>query len=75
MVSKMKIIFEKENNRHGNDCLIEECYSIIEVFDKYLALHITHYSGWFGTDNGTDSAWCDSYNEAMKKLKKFGLES
>ena len=70
----MNIVFEKEKKSYGNECIIEECYLILELFDRYFALHVTNYSGWFGTDNNEDSKWCDTEHEAMKKLKDWGLE-
>lgn len=70
----MKIVFEKELSRHGNDCIIEEAFSIIEVFDRYVALHITHYSGWFGSDYEKQSEFFDYRDQAMDKLMEWGLE-
>ena len=70
----MNIIFEKEFSRQGNDCIIEELFSIIEVFDKYMALHITHYSGWFGTDDDKKIEFFDFRDTAMDKLNEWGLE-
>ena len=70
----MNIIFEKEFSRQGNDCIIEELFSIIEVFDKYMALHITHYSGWFGTDDDKEIGFFDSRDTAMDKLNEWGLD-
>lgn len=70
----MNIIFEKEFSRHGNDCIIEEAFSIIEVFDRYMALHITHYSGWFGTEYEKQSEFFDFRDSALRKLEEWGLE-
>lgn len=70
----MKIVFEKEFSRYGNDCIIEEAFSIIEIFGKYMALHITHYSGWFGTDDEKETAFCDFRDTAMDKLIEWGLK-
>ena len=69
----MNIIFEKEFSKQGNDCIIEETFSIIEVFDRYMALHITHYSGWFGTDD-KEIEFFDFRDTAMDKLNEWGLE-
>lgn len=70
----MEIIFEKEFKRPGNDCIIEEAFSIIEVFDRYMALHITHYSGWFGSEYEKQSEFFDFRDTAMNKLNEWGLE-
>ena len=71
----MKIIFEKETSREGNDCMIYESYSILEMFDGdiYLAQQVTYYSGWFGTDYDKRSEFFDSESKAKKFLKECGL--
>ena len=74
MVSKMEIVFEKETSRPGNDCLIEECYTVLEMFDRYLALHVAHFSGWMGDDYSREQEFCNSKQKAMSCLKKWGLE-
>ena len=70
----MTVVFEKETKRDGNDCLIEECYTVLEMFDKYLALHVTHFSGWMGDDYSREQEFCNSKQKAMSYLKKWGLE-
>ena len=70
----MEIIFNKESKRYGNDCVIDECYCVLEMFDKYLALHITHYSGWMGDEYDRKDKLCDTEEKAMKYLKKWGCE-
>ena len=63
----MEIIFEKEFKRSGNDC-------IIEVFERFMALHITYWSGWFGSDYEKQSEFFDYRDQAMDKLNEWGLE-
>jgi hypothetical protein len=72
----MKIVFEKEFSRHGNDCMIYESFSILEMFDGdvYLAQQVTYYSGWFGTDYDKKSEFFDYRDQAMDKLNEWGLE-
>ena len=72
----MKIVFEKETSREGNDCMIYESFSILEMFDGdvYLAQRVTYYSGWFGTDYDKRSEFFDSESKAKKFLKECGLE-
>ena len=72
----MKIIFEKETSREGNDCMIYESFSILEMFygDVYLAQKVAYYSGWFGTDYDRRSEFFDSESKAMNYLKKCGLK-
>ena len=70
----MQFVFEKESKRNGNDCLIEEGFYIMEIFDNYLAYHLTHYSGWFGSKHDCNSEYCSTEKEARKFLKKWGCE-
>lgn len=70
----MNLIFKEENTRPGNDCLIEEGFYILEVFEYYLALHVTHYSGWMGDEYNKESEICKTESSARKQLKKWGLD-
>ena len=70
----MEIIFQKEFKRSGNDCIIEEAFSIIEVFERFMALHIIYWSGWFGSDYEKQSEFFDYRDQAMDKLNEWGLE-
>lgn len=72
----MKIIFEKEKSRVGNDCMIYESFSILEMFDGdiYLAQKVTYFSGWFGTDFDKRGEFFKSESEAKKFLKDCGLD-
>ena len=70
----MNIVFEREFSRPGNDCMIEEMFGIVEMFNKYLAIHVTHYSGWMGDDYDKRSEFFDSESKAKKFLKECGLD-
>lgn len=70
----MEIVFEKEFSRYGNDCIIKEAFSIIEIFGKYMALYVTYYSGWMGDQSDEKSQLCDFKDTAMDKLNEWGLE-
>ena len=39
-----------------------------------MALHITHWSGWFGSDYEKQSDFFDYRDKAMDKLNDWGLE-
>lgn len=48
----LEIYLQETDNEHGNDCLIENCYTILKCHDKYLVMNIRRYRGW--CDNGMD---------------------
>ena len=48
----LKIYLQESNCEHGNDCLIKNCYTILECHDKYIVLNIRRYIGW--CDHGLD---------------------
>lgn len=48
----LKILCQETHSKHGNDCLIEDCYTMLECHDKYIVMNIRRYRGW--CDNGLD---------------------
>ena len=68
----MKVIYTEEIEKEGNDCLIKDLYSIIEVFSKYEAIHITRYvGGWVPDKPEMRFAWFDTEEEAQKEIKRM----
>ena len=48
----LEIIKQETNTKEGNDCIIENCYSVLKCYDFYIVLNIRRYRGW--CDNGLD---------------------
>lgn len=68
----MKVVYCKEVEKTGNECLIKNLYAIIEVFGKYQALNITRYEGGWVTDEpDMRLVWCDTEDEAKKEITRM----
>lgn len=48
----LEIICQEIEQKHGNDCLIENCYTVLKCHDKYLVMNIRRHRGW--CDHGLD---------------------
>lgn len=48
----LEIIMQEQNLKQGNDCLIEDCYTILKCHEYYIVMNIRRYRGW--CDNGSD---------------------
>jgi hypothetical protein len=48
----LNIINQETHSKHGNDCLIEDCYTLLECHDKYIVMNFRRYRGW--CDDGID---------------------
>lgn len=48
----LEIYLQESSTEHGNDCLIQNCYTILKCHDKYIVMNIRRYRGW--CDNGID---------------------
>jgi hypothetical protein len=67
----MKVISTTDVSRYGNDCYIEESYSLVEQFDVYSIIRFYKVSGW--SDREEVSVIFTSSNEAevRKKYKEY----
>ena len=70
----MKIIKSYEDQRYGNDCMIDEEVALIESSSSYLVLHATTYRGWMGTEPRFEEYQCSSYSEACEKYDEIEKE-
>ena len=48
----LKILYQETETKHGNDCLIKNCYVMLECHDIYIVMNIRRYRGW--CDHGLD---------------------
>ena len=48
----LEFINQETNEVHGNDCLIQNCYTIMKCHEMFMVMNIRRYSGW--CDNGMD---------------------
>lgn len=68
----MRIVACEETQTPGNDCLIKDLYSIIEVFNKYEVMHVTMYEGgWVRDDAVVDIQWFHTEPEAKAHYNKI----
>ena len=71
----MKIIHQEENEKQGNDCIILNCFLILEVHGRYLAANVRRYIGW--CDRGLDVRYLQTYyteteaREHLEVMKQF----
>jgi len=66
----MKIIYQEENEKQGNECTILNCLLILECHGRYLVANVRRYLGW--CDHGLDVRHlksCETETEAMEHLK------
>ena len=66
----MRIIHQEESEKQGNDCIIKNCFVIMECHGKYIAANFRRYIGW--CDKGIDVRFlkaCDSEPEAWVHLE------
>ena len=48
----LEIYLQETETEYGNDCLIQNCYTVLKCHDKFIAMNIRRYRGW--CDNGLD---------------------
>ena len=67
----MNILSTTTVSRPGNDCYIEESYSLVEQFGLYAVIKFYKVSGW--SDHGEVSVLITTSNksEAAKKYKEY----
>lgn len=65
----MEIIYKDSSREEGNDCMIYTDKCIIELgAGNYLAVNITTYQGWMGTEAYDNSKLCEDLDEAYDYL-------
>lgn len=48
----LEILLQETNTQHGNDCLIQNCYTVLKCHEQYVVVNIRRYRGW--CDNGIE---------------------
>lgn len=69
----MKVLGYLDKSSYGNDCYINESYSLCECFGIYFILKVWKVSGWCDDEQiytVTDPS--DNINIVMKKWKELG---
>lgn len=67
----MKVISTTNVSREGNDCYIEESYSLVEQFGVYSVIRFYKVTGWSSCEEVTVLiTTCDKV-EAGKKYKEY----
>lgn len=65
----LEIINQETDSKQGNDCLIENCYTILKCHEKYLAMNIRRYRGW--NDNGLDICGRKEFEDVNAAIKYY----
>ena len=67
----MHVLSTTDVSRYGNDCYIEESYSLVEQFGLYAVIKFYKVSGW--SDHEEVSVLITTANkaEAAKKYKEY----
>ena len=65
----LEIINQETDSKQGNDCLIENCYTILKCHEKYLAMNIRRYRGW--CDNGLDIRGRKEFEDVNDAIKYY----
>jgi hypothetical protein len=67
----MEVLSSTNVSRIGNDCYIEESYSLIEQFDIYSIIRFYKVSGWSDREEVSVIFTSSSRSEAGKKYKEY----
>lgn len=67
----MKVISTTDVSRIGNDCYIEESYSLVEQFGLYAVIKFYKVSGWSDHEEVTILITTSDKAEAGKVYKKY----
>lgn len=67
----MKVISTTDVSRIGNDCYIEESYSLVEQFGLYAVIKFYKVSGWSDREEVTILITTSDKAEAGKEYKKY----
>ena len=65
----LEIINQETDLKQGNDCLIENCYTILKCHEKYLAMNIRRYRGW--CDNELDIRGRKEFEDVNVAIKYY----
>lgn len=69
----MKILGYLDKSRYGNDCYINEAYSLCKCFEMYFILKIYKVFGWIDIEEiYTITDPSDNINIVMKKWEELG---
>jgi hypothetical protein len=67
----MEVISTTDCSRYGNDCYIEESYSLVEQFGIYAVIRFYKVSGWSDREEVDVLITTTSRSEAGKKYKEY----
>lgn len=67
----MKVISTTDVSRIGNDCYIEESYSLVEQFGLYTVIKFYKVSGWSDCEEVSVLISTRDRTEAGKKYKEY----
>ena len=67
----MKIIHQEESEKQGNDCIIKNCFVILECHGKYIAANFRRYIGW--CDRGIDVRHRESFDTETEAREHLAL--
>jgi hypothetical protein len=67
----MNVISTTVVSRYGNDCYIEESYSLVEQFGLYAVIQFYKVSGWSDREEVTIVFSSSNKAEAGKKYKDY----
>ena len=67
----MEVLSTTDVSRYGNDCYIEESYSLVEQFDIYAIIRCYKVSGWSDREEVSIVFSSSSRSEAGKEYKKY----
>lgn len=67
----MNIISTTDCTRYGNDCYIEESYSLVEQFGLYAVIKFYKVSGWSDYEEVSVLISTTNKSEAAKKYKEY----
>jgi hypothetical protein len=67
----MEVISTTDCSRYGNDCYIEEYYSLVEQFGIYAVIRFYKVSGWSDREEVDVLITTTSRSEAGKKYKEY----
>jgi hypothetical protein len=67
----MNVISTTDCSRYGNDCYIEESYSLVEQFGIYAVIRFYKVSGWSDHEEVNVIISTSDKAEAGKKYKEY----
>ena len=67
----MEVLSSTEVSRYGNDCYIEESYSLVEQFDLYAIIRFYKVSGWSDREEVSVIFASSNKAEVGKKYKEY----